>query len=317
MNKSAINYCDRVWNVTGGCTHCSPGCDNCWAKQLTDTRYKHNPRYDGLTKDGRWTGEVKLFEDRLDQPLRVKKPQVVFVNSQSDLFHEQVPFEFIDKVMAIAALCLQHEFLFLTKREKRMMRYINRRCTRGNISIELGGRDDNCDHCFGDDHNLIWPLPNIYPGLTICNQDELYKLDKFLQIPGHKWLSIEPCLGNIVIPKDQLQQLSQIVVGGESGRDARPLHPDHPRSLRDQCKAAGVSFFFKQWGEYKPCDKSTDCQSCQDFNSASRHSWSTGNPGCSIRVGTTKAGRRLDGVEHNDLIWPSQAPRKRRCLGRP
>ena len=366
MNKSAINYCDRVWNVTGGCTHCSPGCDNCWAEQLTATRFKDKPRYNGLTKSGKWTGTVKLFEDRLDQPLRVKKPQVVFVNSQSDLFHPSVPFEFIDKIMAIVALCPQHKFLFLTKREKRMMRYMNRRCTRGNISIELGGRDDNCDHCFGDDHNLIWPLPNCYPGLTICNQNELdEKGESFLQVPGHKWLSIEPCLGDIDLTNvteriglstdvitDQTEEvahfnkvyarhiksplepepvLSQIVLGGESGRGARPMHPDWPRSIRDQCAAAGVSFFFKQWGKFvAPKDTAYHGShkgwrfpvSCSYMKHDGTYYPSYPSGGLSgwtkiYRIGTKKAGRRLDGVEHNDLIWPSQAPRKRRCLGRP
>ena len=168
MNKSKINYCDRVWNVTGGCTHCSPGCDNCWAAQLTDTRFKDKPRYAGLTKEGKWTGKIKLFEDRLEQPLHIKKPQVIFVNSQSDLFHPDVPFEFIQSVLGIIASCPEHYFLLLTKRPEKM--------------AELSGAyPDNC-----------------YPGLTICNQREAdEKLPVFLQIPGHKWLSIEPLLSEI------------------------------------------------------------------------------------------------------------------------
>jgi len=280
LNKSKINYCDRVWNVTGGCTHCSPGCLHCWAEQLTATRFKDKPRYAGLTVDGKWTGKIKLFEDRLEQPLHIRKPQVIFVNSQSDLFHPDVPFWFIAEIYKVASFTERHKYLLLTKRPE--------------CALEFFKWFDGAYLLFGDKNakyqSKPWPVPNIYPGLTICTPDELWKLESFLQIPGHKWLSIEPMLSDIVIPQEQLKQLSQVIVGGESGSGARPMHPDWPRSLRDQCVAAktgrsiidygkphcgrrylelqdsGVPFFFKQWGQ-------------------------------------KKAGRLLDSVEHNELIW--------------
>ncbi len=334
MNKSAINYCDRVWNVTGGCTHCSPGCDNCWAEQLTATRFKDKPRYDGLTKDGKWTGKVKLFEDRLDQPLRVKESQVVFVNSQSDLFHPQVPFEFIDKIFQVMT-CYpqQHKFLLLTKRADRMLEYIS--ALRNGLLKFHKGQD------------FQWPFKNIYPGLTICNQVEAdEKLPVFLQIPGHKWLSIEPCLGgvdleyikdfshpnkfmkyeriyslsgerNILGHRLTSEKIEQVIVGGESGRGARPLHPAWPRSIRDQCVAAGVPFFFKQWGKFVAPKDTAYHGSHKGWRflvgcSYMKHdgTYYPGYPSGGLsgwtkiyRIGTAKAGRLLDGVEHNKLIW--------------
>lgn len=277
MGKTTINYCDETWNVTGGCSHCSPGCDNCWSEQLTATRFKGKPRYDGLTKDGRWTGKVKLFEDRLEQPLHWKEPRVIFVNSQSDLFHEQVEPGWTCHVFDIIEQCPQHTFLLLTKRPRLMRKHLYGKWNQGGGATWQYMSESTT-------------FPNLYLGLTICNQKEAdEKIPVFLQIPGKKWLSIEPCLEDIDIRKAQCSigglnckesncdgctaaykgnyiGFDQVVLGGESGPKARPMEIEWARSLRDQCATANVSFFFKQWG-------------------------------------TKKAGRLLDGVKYNDLIW--------------
>jgi len=258
----AGKYWNESWNpikVEGGgyhCTKCSPGCEHCWAEGY-NLRFGNHKPYDNRPV------EYVLDEKVLNRPLRRKKPTVYFVCDLSDLFHEDVPFEFIHEVWDVMKKCPQHKFLVLTKRAERMEKVVNRI-----YSLErLGWAKGFWEH--------------IYHGLTICNQDEAdKKLPVFLQIPGHKWLSIEPCLGEIDIEKYLVPiectlcepsncehvgdtecryagnvpsaHIEQVIVGGESGTGARPMHPDWPRSLRDQCEAAGVPFFMKQMSKREP-----------------------------------------------------------------
>ncbi len=260
-----------AWSLIDGCTPCSPGCEHCWSASITH-RFKH-PKSDShihdglLTNDsGKFTGVIQTHPGRLDIPLRTREPTVFAV--WNDLFHEDVPDEFRDKAYAVMALCPQHTFLVLTKRADKMADYwnyenefINRRGKIQNI-VDFKVVIDNLQK-----RNFLWPLLNVWHGLTVCNQPELdAKIGDFLRVPGKKWLSVEPMLGRIINPicNDKCDQgfgkniigpccdcknkVDLVVLGGETGPGARPMHPDWVRFVRDQCQEAGIPFFFKQWG---------------------------------------------------------------------
>lgn len=232
-------------------------------------------------------GKLALNETALLEPLRRRKPTTYFVNSMGDLFHEDVPDEWIDRLFAVMALCPQHTFQILTKRSDRMLGYLEGwNCIGGQRKRkalivaekqELLGRPQNI---IGD-----WPLPNVWLGVSVEDQraaDE--RVPDLLATPAAvHWLSCEPLLGPVDLTKPFYQhstgyemqgylrdkaehddfrywaeKLEWIVVGGESGKDARPMHPDWARSLRDQCHAAGVPFFFKQWGEWSAVEIADD-----------------------------------------------------------
>ncbi len=327
-----MKWWDQSWNANVGCTKCSPGCTNCYAESLHTQRY--TAKQEGKKVSGKCYekpfSQIQLLEERLEIPLRRKKPTVYFVNSMSDLFHRDVPFVFIEKVMAIIESCPQHTFLVLTKRPHIMTEYFNGLGKRFELS--------NC--------------PNLWLGVTVCNQEEADKnIPLLLQTPAaHRFLSIDPMLEEIdftefgeenwkcdgcglfyhhfqdatcnhcgYAERTKAYQLpiDQVILGGETGKNARPMHPDWAKSIRDQCKEAGVSFMFKQWGEWINSD-CTEIKGSQKnakiiFPSGetylwqdkpwNRHSMYERNGIEVVRVGKKKAGRLLDGVEHNDLIW--------------
>ncbi len=256
----------ETWPVVTGCSHAgSPGCDMCYAARMAATRLKHHPRYEGLATisngKARWTGKVRLNHDVLEQPLRWRKPRRVFVASMGDLFHPGVPFEFIDLVFLTMTACSGlHTFQVLTKRPNRMLEYFNSR------------------QYYSSPQYHAHALLNVWLGVSVESQaaaDE--RIPLLLQTPAAVWLvSVEPCLSAvdltpwlrergggcfpIGLPHQQPRlpanwhqpALSWVICGGESGPGARPMHPDRPRSLRDQCQAAGVPFFFKAWGAWGP-----------------------------------------------------------------
>ena len=251
-------------------------------------------RYAGLTRDTKagavWTGEVRLVEEALTQPLRWKRPRRIFVNSMSDLFHEDVLDEWIDRVFAVMALAPQHTFQVLTKRAERMRAYLDDR------TGSLGGRiyphwaELGTAHKIGLRPEMLhFPLPHVHLGVSVEDQaraDE--RIPHLLATPAAvRWISAEPLLGPVdlttlrrynprgepwidglrgIVTRGQylarssaecsmntstripgeLPALNWVVVGGESGPGARPMHPEWARSLRDQCAAAGVPFFMKQ-----------------------------------------------------------------------
>jgi len=247
-DRSKIPYCDATWNVTGGCTHHGPGCKYCWSERLVSTRFKGNSRYDGLTKDGKWTGKIRLYEDKLEQPLHWRRPRTIFVCSMSDLFHEQMPFDFIDEIFAMTFAAPQHKYLFSTKRIKRAIEYFNSLNRQASLTL----------------------LTQNYLGLSISTQKEAdEQIPDFLKIPGHRWLSAEPLLEDIDIPKEAFQmfdfgkypsgrtcyaqypqapKLDGIVVGAESinGRPGRECKLECIESIVDQGDAAGVPVYVKQ-----------------------------------------------------------------------
>lgn len=212
-DKSAIEWTDATWNPVTGCSKVSPGCKNCYAERLA-ARLKAmgNPRYaNGF--------DITLHWDQLTLPLRWKQPKKIFVNSMSDLFHEEVPDDFIIKAFEIMQQAHWHRFQILTKRAERL--------------AELAPR-------------LSWPK-NVWQGVSVENADYIWRIKCLLHAPAVvRFLSVEPLLGPI--PKLPLEGISWVIVGGESGPNYREVEASWVRGIRDQCMKAKVPFFFKQWG---------------------------------------------------------------------
>jgi len=225
-DRSAIEWTQATWNPTTGCDRVSRGCDNCYAMTLAKRlKAMGQPRYqqDG---DPRTSGPgfgVACHPDALDLPFSWKKPRRVFVNSMSDLFHVKVPVEFVRRVFEVMEATPQHTYQLLTKRARRLRR----------LATELP-----------------WP-PNVWVGVSVEDESVLHRVDDLRAVPAHvRFLSCEPLLGPIETLR--LDGISWVIVGGESGQGARPIDPDWVRGIRDQCVAADVAFFFKQWGGRTP-----------------------------------------------------------------
>lgn len=287
MAETTIEWTDRTWNPLRGCSKVSEGCRNCYAIKMAHRFSGPGQPYEGLTKPGpggpNWTGKVMLLPDVLEHPLRWRKPQRVFVNSMSDLFHPEVPDEFIDQVFAVMALAPEHTFQILTKRPERMQEYLSDRKevieetiafnTMGVPSRDIGklwggwtpAQTDEYGRVevpgYFDDVNIDWPLPNVWIGVSVENEqaadERIHWLNK--TPAAVRFLSCEPLLGPLDLRVHLNWKSSQdwktpliswVIAGGESGPGARPMHPDWARSLRDQCQATGVAFHFKQHGEF-------------------------------------------------------------------
>ena len=277
-DNTSIEWCDATWNPVTGCTEVSSGCDHCYAKTFAE-RWRDTPGH--YFERG---FDVQLRPDKLDWPLRKRKPQRIFVNSMSDLFHDQVPDDFIAKVFAIMALAPQHTFQLLTKRHARMRTLLNNKafltevCEHGHWFAHHWERPLD-DRIF--DHGP-YPLPNVWLGVSTENQKFAdIRIPALLDTPAAvRFISAEPLLGPIDLtpcncrggqtsgcgrhnfgsltdiqrnaPALHFPDIDWVIVGGESGHKARPMNPRWARSLRDQCNAAGVPFLFKQWGEWGP-----------------------------------------------------------------
>lgn len=392
---SKIEWTDATWNPIVGCSIVSPGCTNCYAMRMAarieainragstdDNGYrvraapgaKTRDHYEGTTRkvngNAVWTGKLALAPDHiLTAPLHWKKPRRIFVNSMGDLFHENAPDEWIDKVFAVMALCPQHQFQVLTKRAERMRAYFEKEdrifgarrrmvfkvATDLEDSLEIAaprevfryqgageGKKELC--CTG---LRTWPLKNVWLGVSAERQQEAdERIPHLLQTPAAiRFVSCEPLLGPIDLrglqsdldqvgeryvldaltgrvlfgsiaeqPAQQslVAKLDWIIVGGESGPGARPMHPDWARALREQCTAAGVPFFFKQWGGWKPLDQITE----QVITGARGPHAIVHQDGRYIldsdiadppravfafNFGKKAAGRLLDGKEHNGM----------------
>ncbi len=216
-DKSAIEWTDATWNPVTGCSKVSPGCKNCYAERLAARlQAMGNPRYtNGF--------EVTLHQDQLTLPLRWKQPKKIFVNSMSDLFHEEVPDDFIIQAFEVMEKADWHLFQILTKRADRL--------------AELAPR-------------LSWPN-NVWQGVSVENSDYTCRIDSLTKVPAAvRFISVEPLLGPI--PSLPLKGISWVIVGGESGPNYRPVQGNWIREIRDQCLIAKVPFFFKQWGGITP-----------------------------------------------------------------
>lgn len=241
---TAIEWTDRTWNPLTGCTKVSPGCDHCYAKTMHE-RFNGPGSFDTIT----------LHPDRLTQPMRWRakadKSSLVFVNSMSDLFHQDVADEYIASVFAVMAAAYNHTFQVLTKRHARMRSLLSSPRW-AELLVESGHWDVNLDP--------EEPAPNVWLGVSVENQQWAdIRIPALLDTPAAvRFLSCEPLLGpvNWQVPayrsRDYDHGIDWVIVGGESGSGARPMHPDWARSLRDQCVAAGVPFLFKQWGAFAP-----------------------------------------------------------------
>lgn len=313
MQKTGIEYLTHTWNpIAMRCTPCSPGCANCWHLRTAD-RLKNNP---GLPDDERKAlageGPFIIRERELSAPLRTKKPAVIGVQFMGDLFHEDVPDSFIGKTWDTMASCPQHTFLVLTKRPDNMV--------------------------WMHQHMRLMCLDNVWHGATICNQPEAdAKITDLLKVPGKHFLSIEPMLGaidslplctkncsagfpeNTIGPCDKCTEgkIDLVILGGETGHGSRPLHPDWVRSVRDQCIAAGVPFFFKQWGEWTekclpivdkqhPRHKGLWLSKSGGYSRMFGHDPTSDDAVWMEPVGSKRAGRLLDGREWNELPWRAQ-----------
>jgi protein gp37 len=311
MGQTKIEWTDRTWNPTRGCSRVSEGCRNCYAERMASRFSDEGHAFEGIairTPSGpRWTGKVELIESKLSEPLHWKKPQRVFVNSMSDLFHEALSHEAIIEVFAVMALAAWHTFQILTKRPERMFRILNSpaflECVedrQASLSRSHGGVPIGIDK----------PLPNVWLGVSVEDQATAdARTPLLLQTPAAiRFVSYEPALGPVDFsnyvyqcyqpvkdfPRERpakFPALNWIIAGGESGPGARPAHPDWFRSARDQCKAAGVAFFFKQWGEWLP--------DTQNPVMVALESMIIGNG--AINVGKKKAGALLDGREWKEF----------------
>jgi protein gp37 len=248
--NSHIEWTEATWNPVTGCTQISPGCANCYAKTFAE-------RFRGVPGHPYEQGfDLKLWPSRLELPLQWRKPRLIFVNSMSDLFHEDVPVEFVYAVVEVMAQAHWHTFQLLTKRPERM------------AELATEGADGRLPLRFTD---------NVWVGVSVENQRWISRIDPLRKVPAAvRFLSCEPLLGPL--PCLDLTDIHWVIVGGESGHHARPMKADWARGIREQCRAAGVAFFFKQWGAYNEVG---------------------------IRVGKGKSGRILDHRIWDD--WPSYA----------
>jgi protein gp37 len=313
----------KTWNPVVGCTHAgSPGCDNCYAREMHNRRHKAYLASKKMPEQYAWSFDIiQLIDERMCLPLHWRKPKTVFVNSVSDLFHPEVPNDFIHCVYDVMEMAKQHTFIVCTKRPERIIPALY-------DSGYLGQGDY---------------LPNVWHLCTVENQEMADKrIPELLRLRQHSpgWrvlgVSVEPMLGPInlrkwlfyqmrctkckdtgwvtglerpclwcnpggefrssVSPAEKFKpKLDWVICGGETGPDARPVHPDWVRGLRDQCQSAGVPFFFKQWGEYCfPSQMPEETyQALQDrYNLDVEIPW---------KVGKKAAGRLLDGREWNEL----------------
>jgi protein gp37 len=273
-DKSQIEWTDATWNPVRGCEKVSPGCAHCYAETFAE-------RFRGVTGHPYEQGfDLRLVPEKLEKPLNWKQPRRVFVNSMSDLFHEAVPDNFIDRVFAVMALCPQHTFQVLTKRAARMRAYFESKTEEprnGHIhELDLRERIDDAAGEFGACHANLdtsdrWPLPNVWLGVSVENQhfaDE--RIPLLLQTPAAvRFISAEPLLGSIDLWNlrggtfdaltgcgdqerltvwEDTPRLDWVIVGGESGPGARACQPHWIRSIVRRCRAARVPVFVKQLG---------------------------------------------------------------------
>jgi protein gp37 len=256
MANSSIEWTNAVWNPVRGCSVVSPGCKNCYAMKQARRFSGPGGAYEGLTRltsNGPvWTGEVRFVPEMLHYPLKLRKPHRIFVNSMSDLFHEQLSDECIQKIFKVMCEVKQHTFQVLTKRPKRMLEFLS--------------HWDSMTRDWGPLYPNTWPQKHVWLGVSCENQataDE--RIPLLLQTPAAvRWVSAEPLLGPIDLtaikrtraegfmrPLDgRFNKINWVVAGSESGPRARPAEIAWFRSLRDQCASGGVPFFLKQFADH-------------------------------------------------------------------
>lgn len=334
-DKTGISWTNATWNPITGCSRVSEGCRNCYAERFAHRFSGKGQRYEGLTHIANghpaWTGKIDFNEKALLKPLSWKSPRRIFVNSMSDLFHEHLDVNIIDKVFAVMALTPHHTYQVLTKRPERMLSYL----TDKNLMVRWGFYASAILGKSAEDREPKFPIPNVWLGTSVENQrtaDE--RIPLLLQTPAAvRFISAEPLLGPVSlspVADDTYQRLSNwyapdgsfdptgsqptktrmggyvarldwVICGGESGPGARPMNPEWARSLLDQCKSAGIPFFFKQWGAWVPRSMACDIIGDDAVATAKKGTYAVLDGEFFHRVGARKAGCLLDGVEHHEF----------------
>lgn len=351
MTDTKIEWTDRVWNPTTGCDKVSPGCDHCYAltmakrlKGMGSVKYQNdgNPATSGPGFG------FTMHPDALDAPLRWQKPAKVFVNSMSDLFHSGATKEFVAQVFAVMALTPQHTYQVLTKRPGVMRSWLSDELFRTAVldaAFELWR--PGCPETYQSSagyltHPAPWPLPNVWLGTSVEDQKRAdLRIPHLLETPAAvRFLSMEPLLGPVDLefihhfeptcggcsgllspahePSCGVEPgkhwgIDWVIVGGESGPGARPMHPAWVRAIRDRCVSAGVPFHFKQWGEWKNGSAAPEglssrnhvvvndgrhapaAQYCSGASDLSSNETLRRSATYMARVGKSNAGRELDG----------------------
>lgn len=321
------------WNPIVGCNPVSRGCRGCWAARQAHRGLSSTHRgLTVLTEHGaRWNGKVKTFAEVLDHPLHWKRPRTIVTAFMSDPFYHEVPFEFLAAMFAVMAACPQHTFIMLTKRDPLpFFKWLDGPDSDRTYPAHVDLLHRYLTQLLGKSapraQAMDWPLPNVVLGVSVENQDSLYRV-KFLRerLAATQVISFGPLVGSVQIP--DWTSIDGILVEGESGPDAEPMHPQWVRSLREQAQRAGRPFFFKGWGRwapYLPKDETT----IPHQKAASRRLWlntegETGHawiyddgswldldaaqdPECVAaftETGKKRSGRILDGSTYDALPW--------------
>lgn len=302
---TGIEWTDETWNPVTGCDKVSQGCRHCYAERMAK---RLAGRFGYPEAPNQF--DVTLHKDRLTEPLNWRKPRKVFVCSMSDLFHPEVPFEFIAAVFAVISKSKDHTFQILTKRPARMRDFFE---WAEFGMVDKWARAHTCwlNGMYEWAPKILdpWPPRNAWLGVSVENQEKAdERIPILLRTPAViRFVSAEPLLGaidfdtwvNIVGGPTWLDQLDWVIAGGESGPGARPLHPDWARSIKDQCVAADVPLFFKQWGAWRPQKEGEDIsdktyktvrptQEARVGQNGTPNAWM-------VKVGKGEAGRELDG----------------------
>jgi len=305
---TGISWTDSTWNPIRGCSRVSEGCRHCYAESVAHRFSGPGLAYEGLVQldasgksTGKWNGQIKFVADHLFDPLKWKEPRKIFVNSMSDLLHDNVTDSMLDRIANVMVLAYWHTFQILTKRPQNFHRLeaAIKKAIAANMELqELGGMATRLEFRAVDmrrrDHvGWSFPLNNIRIGVSVENQKAADdRLDYLCELASRGWptmVSFEPLL-SAVDPGPwwlSLGSRTWAIVGGESGHGARPMDPDWARSLRDQCKAAGVAFFFKQWGSWLGAGQEGSEQILAGD--------------VPVHLSPKLAGCLLDGVEHHEF----------------
>lgn len=276
-DKSSIEWTQATWNPTTGCDQTSPGCDHCYALTLSRRlKAMGNPKYqnDGSPKTSGPGFGLTIHPDQLPLPHRWKSPRLIFVNSMSDLFHPDVPDEFIEDVFQVMSDTPRHTYQVLTKRAQRLSKIAPR---------------------------LNW-APNIWMGVSVESARYSFRANHLRKVPAAvRFISAEPLLGPL--PNLDLAGIDWLIAGGESGPGARPMHPDWAKELRDRCNGEDVAFFFKQWGAWAPNGESSAVPVANDgvILDAMPKVKTPGAPVSMRRVGKGAAGRTMDGRTWSEM----------------
>jgi protein gp37 len=293
-------YKGETWNPIIGCSKVSDGCKNCYAEKMAARVYHCTSNRDNsatflnysdvLTDDLKWNNNTRFIPESLTIPSQWRQPRIVFVCSMGDLFHESASFQQISAVFSVMADCDQHIFIVLTKRPERLVQFAEWKSWANDVQ------------------NIPWrPSANVWLGVTAENQEQaMIRIPYLISIPAAvKFVSIEPMLSQVDLD-DTLQYtlkhhagglkncLSWVICGGESGHNARPLHPDWVRSLRNQCQDSGAPFFFKQWGEWMPHG------TIRNYNFLNPKKEKVAGVDVMVKVGKHRSGNLLDGVKYEE-----------------